>query len=122
MPTPKARYQKKADRLFQDIFTKKNPKCEMCGQPVSCGHHFHTKGASSRLRYEEDNMIPVCPACHLSFHSKRSAEITSRLIAKRGLEWSNNLLIKKRDFQKCDTIGYYKDKIAELEEILNSLD
>jgi 5-methylcytosine-specific restriction endonuclease McrA len=109
MANRKKYYRDKADRVFQDWFTKENPICEMCGRPSVCGHHFHTKGNSSRLRYEPDNMIPVCSACHLSFHSKRSAEITSRLIAKRGIEWSNKLLEMKRDLSvKTDTIGNYK--------------
>jgi 5-methylcytosine-specific restriction endonuclease McrA len=102
-------YRNLADRLFQDWFTKENPKCEMCGNPSVCGHHFHTKGNSSRLRYEPDNMIPVCSGCHLSFHSKRSAEITSRLIAQRGIDWSNNLLEMKRDLSlRTGTVAYYK--------------
>jgi hypothetical protein len=102
-------YRKLADRLFQDWFTKENPKCEMCEKSSVCGHHFHTKGNSSRLRYEPDNMIPVCSGCHLSFHSKRSAEITSRLIAKRGIEWSNNLLVMKQDLSlRTGTSSYYK--------------
>ncbi len=111
MANKKAYYRKKADRLFQDYFTKKNPKCDICGQPSVCGHHFHTKGASSRLRYEEDNMVAVCAGCHLAFHSKRSAEVTSKIIAKRGIDWSNNLIKKKQEFIKCDTIGYYKEII-----------
>ena len=109
-------YRNRADRVFQDWFTKENPKCEMCGNESVCGHHFHTKGNSSRLRYEPDNMIPVCSGCHLSFHSKRSAEITSRLIAQRGIDWSNNLLVMKRDLSlRAGTLTYYKSIIEKYE-------
>jgi hypothetical protein len=113
MANKKAYYRKKADRAFQDWFTKENPICEICGNETSCGHHFHTKGASSRLRYEADNIVPVCVGCHLSFHSKRAAEATSILIQKRGLDWANKLLVKKREYIKCDTIGYYREIILK---------
>jgi len=114
MANSKKYYRNKADRVFQDWFTKENPICEMCGETSSCGHHFHTKGASSRLRYEPDNMIPVCNSCHLKFHSRHSADITSRLIDKRGTEWSNKLLEMKRDFSiKSDTITFYKSIIEK---------
>ena len=117
MANSKKYYRIKADRLFQNWFTKENPYCEMCGQPSVCGHHFHTKGNSSRLRYEPENMIPVCSSCHLSFHSKRSAEIISRLVVKRGLEWVNHLLEMKRDMSiKTNTIGYYKEIINKYKQ------
>ena len=114
MANKKAYYRKKADRLFQQYMTSKNSYCEMCSKPISCHHHFHPKASSSRLRYVEENMIPVCAGCHLSFHSNRSAEITSRLIAKKGIKWSNDLVVKKREFIKSDTIGYYKEIIEKL--------
>ena len=105
-----AYFRKKADRLMQDYFTKKYPNCEMCGKPVSCMHHFHPKSVSSALRYYEPNLIPVCNGCHLGFHSQRSAQMASRLIAKRGVEWSNDLLKKKEQIIKTNQT-YYKEII-----------
>lgn len=100
--------QKKADKAFQEWGRRKYKNCLFCTtRPYSCLHHFHTKGASSALRYDEENGIPVCYYHHCSFHSKRAAEITSQLIDMRGLEWSNRLLVKKRNIVKT-TKKYYE--------------
>lgn len=105
-------FRKKADRAMQDYFTQKYPNCEMCNAPVSCMHHFHPKSVSSALRYVEENLVPVCNSCHLGFHSNRSAQMTSRLIDKRGVEWSNDLLKRKEQIVK-PSIGYYKEIVEK---------
>jgi hypothetical protein len=38
-----------------------------------------------------------------------------------GEEWLSNLKEERKNFIKCNTIGYYKDKISELQEILDNL-
>jgi len=101
----------KADRLLQQHWTQKRPKCEICGKPASCQHHFHPKSSSSALRYVDDNLISVCVGCHLGFHSNRSAQFASIIIAKRGVEWSNKLLKQKYAIVK-PTVAYYKSVIA----------
>jgi len=84
-------YRNRADKALQKAITKLHPLCELCGKPVSCGHHLFPKSSSSALRYEEDNIIPVCVGCHLGFHSNRSADFIGRTIEKRGIDWFNNL-------------------------------
>ena len=84
-------YRNKADKALQKSLIKINQFCEICGKPTSCHHHFYPKSSCSALRYEEDNMIPVCVGCHLGFHSNRSADFIGRTIEKRGIDWFNNL-------------------------------
>jgi 5-methylcytosine-specific restriction endonuclease McrA len=88
-------YRNKADKALQQSLYKINKNCLICGKPTSCHHHFFPKSSSSALRYEEDNMIPVCVGCHLGFHSSRSAEFVGRTIEKKGLDWFNDLQRKK---------------------------
>lgn len=106
-------YRKKADRLFQIYIVNKYPKCELCNGKTICGHHFITKAASSALRYEEENMIPV-DNCHLKFHSKFGSEMNGIIIEKRGIEWFKRLRTKKEVYQNIN-IGYYLEIIKELE-------
>lgn len=103
-------YRNKADRALQNYITSTYKKCELCGKEVSCGHHFFPKSSSSALRYEELNIIPVCVGCHLGFHSNKSAEFIGRIISKRGNDWFQSLVDKKREIIK-PTKKYYQDFI-----------
>ena len=114
---PIPRLRNKADKLFQQIFVSKNPHCECCGKPVSCGHHYVSKGASGALRYEEANMIPVCVGCHLKFHSKHAPMMNSRTTLRRGVAWYENLE-QKRQAQIKINVNYYRSIIEDLEEQL----
>jgi 5-methylcytosine-specific restriction endonuclease McrA len=101
-------YRNRADKALQKSLTAINKNCELCSKPVSCMHHFYPKSSCSALRYEEDNMIPVCVGCHLGFHSNRSADFIGRTIERRGLDWFNGLQ-KMRNRIVKPTIQYYKD-------------
>jgi len=98
----------KADRLLQEWGRDNYKRCEMCNAMMSCLHHFHPKSSSSALRYEKNNMIPVCHPCHLGFHSSRSADFNSRIIIKRGNEWAKKLLKKKAKIIKPNQSYYLK--------------
>jgi len=115
-----ALYRTKADKAFQKYLIKLHPLCEICGQPASCHHHFHTKASSSALRFEENNMVAVCSKCHLGFHSNRVAFFASIIIAKRGVKWSNALLAKKSDYVK-PSVGYYKSITEKYEKLLDKV-
>jgi len=113
-----AYYRKKADKLFQQWFISKNSQCELCLNVATCGHHFVTKAASSALRYEEKNMIPVCTGCHLGFHSSRASDFIGRIVLLRGAKWFQYLQLSKYKISKIN-IGYYKDIIGFFESKLN---
>jgi len=111
-------YKKVADALLQEWCRATYSECEMCGKPMACCHHYHTKGASSALRYVEDNLIPVCNGCHLGFHSKRAGEFNSRVVINRGVDWAKKLLKLKNNYVKTN-VKYYKDIISKYEKYEN---
>lgn len=120
MALSKAYYRNKADRLYQEIGRRKYSSCLVCQKPMSCLHHYYPKSSAGNLRYNLDNGIPLCAGCHFRHHNG-FPEIQNQINFIMGDSWLSNLKAEKRNFIKCDTIGYYKDKIAELEELLNSL-
>jgi len=120
MTKSKAYYRKKADRLYQEIGRKKYDSCIVCGNPVSCLHHYFPKRSAGNLRYNFDNGIPLCQSCHFRHHNG-FPEIQNAINFMKGDEWLNRLREEKKNFIKCDTIGYYKDKIDELQEVLDNL-
>jgi len=105
-------YRNKADKLFQQWFIARHPKCEMCGAPAVCGHHYITKSACSATRYYEPNMVAVCNGCHLGFHSNRSSVFNGKVVTKRGKAWWNDLMVERRMIIKTN-IGHYKSIIEK---------
>jgi hypothetical protein len=120
MPKSKAYYRNKADRLFQEIGRKKYDTCLICPKPLSCLHHYYPKSSAGNLRYNFNNGIPLCAGHHLRHHCGYP-EIQNEINFIKGDEWLAKLKEEKKNFIKCDTIGYYKDKVAELQEILDNL-
>ena len=114
---PIPRLRNRADKLFQITFVKQNPHCECCGKRTFCGHHYVSKGASSSLRYQEINMIPVCVGCHLKFHSMHAPEMNSQTTLYRGEGWFEELKEKRKTEIKVG-VNYYRSIIEDLEEQL----
>lgn len=71
-----------------------------------CMHHFFTKQSSNRLRYDWDNLVPICRGCHFSHHNKSDPTIHATVLKKRGQNWYDTLLMKKRETIKTD-VPYY---------------
>jgi len=105
-------YRNKADKLFQIWFRAKYPNCELCEKPSICGHHFFPKSSSSALRYEEENMIPVCVGCHLGFHSARASQFIGAIIKSRGQDWFDQLTRRRTKIMKVG-VKYYKEIIEK---------
>ena len=90
--------------------------CEVCEKPAQQVHHFFPKGQFGHLRYNTDNGISLCNGCHFAHHSKGDPRIHQTIIKNRGIEWYNELLNESRkNPASYQTIGYYKDKLKELE-------
>lgn len=60
---------KDADREMQEAGRKVYKKCDCCGRPMSCMHHWWPKSMSSYLRHHWGNVVPICNACHIQHHS-----------------------------------------------------
>lgn len=105
-------WRNKCDRLLQEINRKINKRCEVCGKHTTVGHHFFPKSVSSALRYDWDNIIPLCNGCHFKHHNGNPT-IHAVVIGKRGLFWYDNLEKKRHKIIKI-SISYYKKIYDEL--------
>jgi len=114
MSDKKTRLKKKADRAMQQYYIKLRPFCLVCGAPTSCQHHYFPKSMSSVLRYDEENLIPLCAGCHLGVHSKSNPNINKCILEKKGMAWHDDLERRRHAIFK-DSIKYYEDIIKKYE-------
>ena len=109
----KQRLRKQADKLWYNKCLLRY--CECCEKPAVQVHHFFPKGQFGHLRYNIDNGISLCMACHFAHHHKGDPRIHQQVIVNRGVEWYHSLLdISRETPASYQTIGYYKSKIKEL--------
>ena len=112
--------QSKCDKALQLEGKRRYKECEICGKPINCLHHFFPKSVSARLRYEWDNLIPICMGCHFQHHSSYNPSIHATVIEKRGLDWYNGLNTIKREYVKTN-VAYYEEKLKELTKELKNV-
>ena len=86
----KKRFKKKLDNILQSIIIKKYSKCFVCGKETSCGHHYIPKSRSLYLRWDLDNIIPLCVSCHFNHHNG-DPHPHFIVIKKKGFDWHSNL-------------------------------
>ena len=106
-------YRNKCDKLMQEWGRKTYSKCLVCGKGMSCLHHYYPKSKASILRYDEDNLIPICNGCHLAHHTG-NPEIHNTINKIKGEQWLTSLQRKKELIQKIN-ISYYKKIIENYE-------
>lgn len=118
---PVSYYSKKADKLLQEIGRKKYDSCLVCGNDMSCLHHYYPKSSAGNLRYNWLNLIPLCQCCHFRHHNGFPA-IQNTINEVNGSDWLNELNEAKKikDFN-CNTKTYYEAKIEELKNELENL-
>ena len=102
--------QKKCAKLLQELGRETFEFCEVCGMPLSCLHHFVKKSQSNRLRYDKDNLIPICNSCHFKIHITDDPSIEATIIRKRGWKWYDQLMKKKHEMVKTNLPYYLKIK------------
>ena len=100
--------QKECDTLLQQKGRKLYKSCEVCGKPMSCLHHFHPKSVSNALRYDWDNLIPICNPCHMRHHQANDPYIHGTIIQKRGQEWHDTLLKRRWREEVKTNVAYYE--------------
>ena len=100
------------DRKLQDWFRKTYPKakCESCGKTFYCMHHHLPKSRSNAGRYNHENLVFICHACHSEISFNGGSQVIARYSARKGVEW-----VKKMDNLAKERKQYYTKK--ELEEI-----
>ena len=117
MPTIKT-YQKKADKLLQEVGRTLYDSCMICGGEYSCLHHFIKKSQSTELRYNLKNCIPICHRCHCAIHQGKNDAVTGRIVAIKGSEWLDEIeALKRQGIGKYYGVGYYKKVCEDLSQI-----
>lgn len=94
--------EKKADRLLQIKYVNKYPSCLVCGQQTSEMHHFIPKSQSNMLRYDENNLIPLCKRCHCRHHLSGDPSIVATIVRKKGNEWYDFLQHQRHEICKMN--------------------
>jgi|TARA_Y100000310_G_C20638702_1_gene792654 5-methylcytosine-specific restriction endonuclease McrA len=110
-------YRRKCDRLLQEWGRRTYKKCLICDKKLSCLHHYWPKSKASALRYDKDNLIPICNGCHLMHHTG-NPDIHNKINEIKGNDWCIKLRRKKEKIIKPN-IGYYKKIIETYEKINN---
>ena len=108
--------RKKCDKAMQEIGRQIHPICMVCGKPISCHHHFYPKSMSSNLRYDWENLIPLCTYCHFSHHNG-NPEIHESVIRQKGDKWLNDLKSKRLKLVKPSK-KYYQNVLETLNKII----
>ena len=112
----------KCDNLLTPITIAKHPQCFLrgaknCAGVSQVGHHHIRKSNSSNLRYDLDNLIPLCTPCHMALHQNET-RWTPRLIQIKGTEWHEELVRKGQVMVKTDVHFYIKhyERLKEIYE------
>ena len=116
----KTRLRNKADRLYQEIGRTLYKKCLVCGQPYAALHHFIPKSASSALRYNLSNGIPLCHKHHCRIHSSDDPFLVTEILKIKGADWYDELCTIRRNTFIKDSLEYYENVVKNLEKILNA--
>lgn len=107
----------KADALLTPIIKKLHPYCLLCAGFTEVAHHHVHKSASTRLRYELDNLIPLCTKCHFKLHQNESFW-ASKIVEYRGMEWFQRIDRLGRELVKAD-VHFYIENHKRLSVIIN---
>jgi hypothetical protein len=109
----------KADGLLTPIIVMMYPLCTLCNHPTQVAHHHVHKSKSTRLRYEIDNLVPLCHGCHQKLHHNESFW-ASKIVDLRGIEWFRRIEKLGQEIVKAD-VHYYIAAHARLKELQDKL-
>ena len=109
----KSAAEKDCFNLIQQIAVLQDPRCIVCGEPSSCGHHVYGRGLAAA--FNPEMVRGLCEKHHVPFaHEQREAFkrfFTSFIgpLNYERLEWQSREIVPYMDF---------KAKRAELRAIL----
>jgi len=111
-------WQKKADKLLQEIGRMTYDKCLICGGVYSCLHHYVKKSQSTELRYNLKNCIPICVKCHCSIHQGKNDMVVGTIVLIKGDEWLKELnILRKQGIGKYYGRVYFESMYKKLKQI-----
>ena len=122
LPTVKT-MRNKCDKLLSPIIKLQHPECflkgaQSCAFHSQVAHHHIKKSRSSALRYDLENLIPLCNACHMMLHQNESKWVLE-LIERKGIEWAQSL--KAKDVMVKTDVHFYIEHHKRLEGIYKTL-
>ena len=122
LPTVKST-RNKCDKLLTPIIKAQHPECFLkgsknCNFYSQVAHHHIKKSRSSALRYDLENLIPLCNSCHLMLHQNESKWVLE-LIERKGIEWAQSL--KEKDVLVKTDVHFYIENYNRLKEIHDEL-
>ena len=95
------------DNLLSSIIRYSHPICLLCGGATEVAHHFCHKSKSLVLRYDMENLIPLCNKCHCRLHHNESYE-GGLIVGKKGVVWLAYIEKKKQESTKLDYNEVYE--------------
>jgi len=116
-----SKLQAKCDKLLSPIIKYMSPVCllngslgnDKCTYDTQVAHHHIKKSTSSRLRYEIDNLVPLCNHCHAMLHHNETYW-SSVLVKINGVDWFKDLELKKQESIKVNK-AYYEEQLERLQ-------
>jgi len=113
--SPTSKLQRECDKHLTPIIKLMYPNCLLCGDKTEVAHHHIHRSKSLLLRYDIDNLIPLCNRCHMALHHNESY-YASKIVEIRGISWFKELDRKKHQTIKADVLWYEKQR-DNLEDI-----
>lgn len=103
----------RADRLLQQRATEAK-YCLLCGVSAQVGHHYFPKNMYGHLRYDLDNIVPLCNSCHFIIEN-RDTSLAGKIALIKGKVWYERLKNKAREKTGAyQTVSWYKGNIEKL--------
>ena len=123
LPTVKT-MRNKCDKLLTPIIKVMHPYCflgasQNCQSVTQVAHHHVLKSQCTNLRYDIDNLIPLCSPCHMMLHSHETYW-SSVIVEQKGMGWWLPLKAKKPIMVKAD-VHFYIENYERLSKILEDL-
>ena len=122
LPTVKT-MRNKCDKLLTPIIKAQHPYCflriaDQCAGYTEVAHHHIKKSQSTAVRYDLDNLIPLCHRCHMKLHGQETTW-ASLIVEKKGIKWWKQLYAKSVHMVKAD-VHFYIENYERLNKILES--
>ena len=119
-----SKLQSKCDKLLTPIIKAEFPVCLLngamgninCTYDTQVAHHHVKKSKASSLRYNLDNLIPLCNHCHAMLHHNETYW-SSKLVEIKGIAWFQDLELKKWDSIQINK-AYYEEELERLQKEL----
>ncbi len=98
--------KKKLKKICSQIVIARDKRCLRCGKTERlAGAHIKSVGSYPNMRFDLDNMICLCYACHIHWWHKEPLDAVKWITILKGEDFMNRLDIKARYHTK----RYYSD-------------